>query len=63
MAMNKIVGTYVLLSHHFFSEKFIIHTDAIKTQLWGVINLNMNPNDFYSPTITPQKTNYKTTER
>ena len=38
IAMKKIVGRDVLLSYTNFSERFIIHTGASKTQLWGVLS-------------------------
>ena len=47
MAMNKIVGRYVILSYPNFSEEFIIHTDDRKIHLWGVMLQNRNPIDSY----------------
>ena len=44
--MNKIVGQDALLSYSNFSEEFIIHTDARKTQIRGVIIQNGNPISF-----------------
>ena len=38
--MKKILGRDVLISYPNFSNNFIIHTDAIKTQLGGVISHN-----------------------
>ena len=38
IVMEKIVGIYVLILYSNFSEEFIIHTDAIRTQTWEVIS-------------------------
>ena len=35
MEINEIVGRHVLMYYPKFSEDFIIHTDASKTQLGG----------------------------
>ena len=40
MEMNKIVGRDMLLSYPNFSEEFIVHTDARKTQIGGLICQN-----------------------
>ena len=48
VAMKNIVGRDVLLSYPKFSEKFIVHIDASKTQLGGVISQNGKPIAFYS---------------
>ena len=53
--MKKIVGRDFLLSYHNFSENFMIHTDASKTQLGGVISQNGKPIAFYSRKLTLQK--------
>ena len=53
--MKKIVGRDVLLYYPNFSEGFIIHKDASKTQLGGVISQNLNPIAFYSRKLTPEK--------
>ena len=59
--MKNIVGRDVLLSYPNFGEKFIIHTDASKTQLGGVISKNGKPIAFYSRKLTPAQINYTTT--
>ena len=41
--MKNVVGHDVLLYYPNFSEEFIIHTDASKTQLGGVIFLITPP--------------------
>ena len=41
----------------------IIHTDAIKTQLGGVIIKNGKPIAFYSQKLNPAQINNTTTER
>ena len=61
--MKKIVGLDVLPSYPNFSEKFIIHTNASKTQLGGVIIQNSKPIASYSKTYTPVQIKYTTTER
>ena len=53
--MKKIVGRDVLLHYPKFSEGFIIHVDARKMQLGGVISQNLNPIAFYSRKLTPEK--------
>ena len=60
--MKKIVGRDVLLSYLKCRKTFIIHTDASKTHLGGVISQNVKPIAFYSIKITPTQTNYATTE-
>ena len=40
IALKKIVGRDVLLYYPDFSKRFIMHTDASKTQLGGVISQN-----------------------
>ena len=40
LEMNKIYGRDILLYYYNFSEEIIIHTDAIKFQLGGVISQN-----------------------
>ena len=61
--MNKIVGRDVLIYYPNFSERFIINTDASKTQLRGVICKNGKPITFYSYKLTPAKNNHSTTEQ
>ena len=63
IAMKKIVGRDILLYYPNFSERFIIHTDAIKTQLGEVISQNGKPIVFCSRKLTPSQINYTTTER
>ena len=58
ISMMKIVGRNVLLSYPNFNEIFIIHTNASKTQLGGVISHNGNPVEFYSYKLTPAQINY-----
>ena len=58
ISMMKIVGRDVLLSYPNFNERFIIHTDASKTQLGGVISNDGNPVEFYSYKLTPAQINY-----
>ena len=62
VAMKNIVGRGVLLSCPNFRIKFIIHTDASKTQLGGVISQNGKPIVFYSRKLTPAQINYMNTE-
>ena len=62
MDMKNIVGRGVLLSCPNFRIKFIIHTDASKTQLGGVISQNGKPITFYSHKLIPAKISYTTTE-
>ena len=59
--MKKIVGRDVPLKYPNFSEAFIIHTDARKTQLGRVIIQNGNPIAFYSCKLTRAQMNYTTT--
>ena len=47
LAMTKIVGRDVLISYPNFSEKLIIHTDAGKAQLRGIISQNVKHIAFY----------------
>ena len=63
METNKIVGTDILLSCPNFSEEFIIHKYAIKTNLGGVMSQYGKPIAFYSRKSTPEQINYTTTER
>ena len=63
LAMKKIVGRDVLLYYPHFSENFIIHTDARKTQLGGLMIQNGKPTAFYSSKLTPAQINYTNTER
>ena len=48
IAMKKIVGRDVLIFYPNFSEEFIMHTDARKTHLGGIISQNGKPITFYS---------------
>ena len=57
--MKKILVHNVLLSSPNFSERFRIHTDAIKTKPGGVISQNGKPIAFYSHKLTPAQINYK----
>ena len=61
--MKKILGCEILLSYTNFSEMFIIHTDARKMQLGGMISQNGKPINFYSRKLTPAQMNYTTTEK
>ena len=63
LAMKKIVGRDVLLSYPNFTKTFIIHTDASKTHLGGVMSQNGKPIDFYSLKSSPERINYTTTKR
>ena len=63
MAMKKIVGRDVLLAYPDFTKEFVIHTDASKAQLGGVISQEGKPIAFYSRKLTPAQINYTTTER
>ena len=63
IAMKILVWCDVLISYPNFNERFIIHTDASKIQLWGVISQIGNTITFYSHRLTPAQRNYKTTER
>ena len=58
---KKIVGHDVLISYPKFIEKFIIHTDASKLKLGGVIIQKGKPIAFYSQKLTPAQINYTTT--
>ena len=58
--MKKIVGHDVLFYYPNFSERFIIHTDAIKKYLGGVIIQNGDPIAFYSLKLIPAQINYTT---
>ena len=62
-AIKKIVGRDVLLSYPDFTKEFVIHTDASKAQLGGVISQSGKPIAFYSRKLTPAQINYTTTER
>ena len=62
MSAKKIVSTYVLLSYPNFSEEFIIHEDAIKVHLGGVIRQIFKPIYFYPRKVTPPQINYITEE-
>ena len=62
-AMKKQVGRDVLLAYPDFNEKFIIHADASKTQLGGIISQKGKPIAFYSRKLTDAQTRYTTTER
>ena len=44
--MKGIVGQDVILSYPSFSKTFIMHTDASKMQLGGVISQNGKPISF-----------------
>ena len=57
------LGHNILLSYPSFNEIFIIHTDAIKKKLGGVISQNGNPITFYSRKLNPAQINYTTTNR
>ena len=61
--MNKIVGRYVLLYYPNSSKYFIIHTNARKLQLGGVLSQNGKPVYFYSVRLNPAPLHYKTIER
>ena len=43
----------MLLSYPNISEEFIIHTDASKAQLGGMMSQNVKPNYFYLHNLTP----------
>ena len=58
---EKIVRRYVLLSYPNFSEDLIIHTDASKMNLGGLIIQNGKLVDFYSQNLTPAQIIYTTT--
>ena len=51
--MKKIVGRDILLSYPKFSEKFIIHSDALKMKLGGIMSQNGKPITFYLRKLTP----------
>jgi len=61
--MKKQVGRDVLLAYPDFNEKFIIHADASKSQLGGIISQRGKPIAFYSRKLTDVQTRYTTTER
>ena len=46
-----------------FSDIFIIHTGASKTQIWGIISQNGDNINFYSCKLTPAQINYTTKEQ
>ena len=52
-----------LLAFPDFNKRFIIHTDASKTQLGSVISQDGKPIAFYSRKLNPAQTRYTTTER
>ena len=60
--MKNILGRDVLLYYPNFSKIYIIHTEASKTQLGGIISQNGKPIAFYSRKLTPTQINYMTTE-
>ena len=43
----------MLLSYHNFSQEFIIHIDASKMQIGGLISKNGKPISFYSRNLNP----------
>ena len=53
--MNKIVVQDVLLSYPKFNERFIIHSDAKKIKIGGVISGQQDIIAFYSHKLTPSK--------
>ena len=61
--MKNIVERDVLISYPNFRENFIIHTDANKTHLGGVIIQNGKPIAFNSRKLTRAQINYTTTEK
>ena len=63
ISMNRIAGRDIIISYPNFSEYFIIHTDASKTQLEEIISQNGHPVSFYLHKLTPVKINHTTTER
>ena len=63
MVTKKIVGRDVPLAYPNFSEEFIIHIDAVKTQLGGVTIRDGKPISFYSRKLNKEKISYTTTER
>ena len=62
-AMKKILGKEVLLSYPNFNKRFVIYTDASKTQLGAVITQDDKPVAFYSRKLSDPQTRYTTTER
>ena len=56
-AVRKIIGNNVLIYYPNFIEILIIHTDARKMQLGGVISQNGNPTTYYSHKLKPTQTN------
>ena len=62
IAMKKIGGRDVPLYYPNFSERFIIHTEARKKKLGGVVSKNGKPITFYSRKLNPAQINYTTTE-
>ena len=60
--MKKIVVHDFLLYYPNFSKNLIIHTDASKMQLGGVISQNGKPIAFYSRKLILAQINYTTTE-
>jgi len=61
--MKTIVGRDTLLAYPNFDEEFVIHTDASKYALGGVISQKGMPIAFYSQKLTDAQTRYTTTER
>ena len=61
--MIKLVSREVLLAYPNFDKPFVIHTDASKTQLGGVISQDGKPIAFYSRKLSDTQTRYTTTER
>ena len=60
---KKILSRQAMLAFPDFSQEFVIHTDASKYQLGGVISQNNRPLAFYSRKLNPAQTRYTTTER
>ena len=58
--MKKIIRCDFLLSYPNFIENFIIHTDAIKTKIGGLIIQNRYPITFYSHKLNPAQISYMT---
>ena len=63
IAMKKIPGREILLYYPIFNERFILHTEDIKTHHGKVISKNGKPTAFYLRKITPTQTNYTNTEK
>ena len=60
---KRIISKNAILAFPDFNKKFVIHTDASKYQLGGVITQDGKPLAFYSRKLKDAQTRYTTTER